>query len=36
VKTYYCLNHKKICELKGSALGLFDQISLPEDFICKP
>jgi ArsR family transcriptional regulator len=36
VKTFYCLNHKKICELKKVAMALIYEISLPEDFICKP
>lgn len=36
VKTYYCLNQKKICELNKMARALIDEISLPEDFICKP
>lgn len=35
-KTFYCLNQKKICELKKAAKSLLDEISLPEDFICKP
>ena len=36
VKTYYCLNQVRICELKKLTRGLMDEISLPEDFICKP
>jgi len=36
VKTFYCLNHKKLCELKKVTKALLDEICLPEDFICKP
>jgi len=36
VKTYYCLNQKKICDLKKMTKALFDEISLPEDFNCNP
>jgi len=35
-KTFYCLNHKKICELEKVAMAFISEISFPEDFICKP
>lgn len=36
VKTFYCLNHKKISEIKKIALAMLDEINLPENTPCKP
>ncbi|MDD4644958.1 MAG: metalloregulator ArsR/SmtB family transcription factor [Bacteroidales bacterium] len=36
VKTYYCLNQKKISELGEIAKALIDELTIPEDTCCQP